>query len=221
MKIEFNINIDDRIVEFFKRIIHYKYLPAIAAGLVLIPLAVYAAPVVIPNTFTANTAISSSAVNANFTALKTAVDDNDARISSIQYYSANASNILTLTGSFSDLSSLNITPPRNGFLLVTGKVSVDWSNVNSCDSLVYADVYLGIATTSGGTPSALSLTRNYFNASDTNSGCGAVESRQLATAVTDIISVTQGVPVNIYLVGKGVNSPEAVQRGLIAIFFPN
>lgn len=45
---------------------------------------VYAGTVTIPNDFTAGTTASADEVNGNFTAVKTAVDDNDSRISTLE-----------------------------------------------------------------------------------------------------------------------------------------
>ena len=45
---------------------------------------VYAGEVTIPNTFTAGTPAVASEVNGNFTAVKTAVDDNDGRIAALE-----------------------------------------------------------------------------------------------------------------------------------------
>ena len=50
----------------------------------VIPLAVAAGTVTVPNTFTNGTAADADAVNANFDAVKTAVDDNDSRITTAQ-----------------------------------------------------------------------------------------------------------------------------------------
>ena len=55
---------------------------------------VYATVVTIPNTFAPDTTISSADVNANFTAVKTAVDENDGRVTTnVAGIATNATNI--------------------------------------------------------------------------------------------------------------------------------
>ena len=82
MEININITIDDRIVNSWKR--GKKQLPKLLVWLGLIPIALHATPVPTLTSFTAGTAISASQMNANFTAVKTAVDDNDARITTLE-----------------------------------------------------------------------------------------------------------------------------------------
>ncbi len=59
-------------------------------GMLVVPIAVlgfavvYASSVTIPNTFTAGTPAVAAQVNANFAAVKTAVDDNDTRITALE-----------------------------------------------------------------------------------------------------------------------------------------
>lgn len=74
--------------------------------LLMLPIALlageaWAGAVTIPNTFTAGTTSSAAQVNGNFTAVKTAVDDNDARIT------ANAANIPSTAcpAGFTDVSA--------------------------------------------------------------------------------------------------------------------
>ena len=52
--------------------------------LLVIPLAVAAGTVTVPNTFTNGTVADADEVNANFGAVKTAVDDNDGRITTLE-----------------------------------------------------------------------------------------------------------------------------------------
>jgi len=57
-----------------------------AAGL---PLAIYASSLTIPNTFASGAPLSSAAMNANFTAAKAAIDDNNTRIGTLETASTN------------------------------------------------------------------------------------------------------------------------------------
>jgi hypothetical protein len=51
---------------------------------VTVPMVTYAAPVNAPNTFSADTIISSSEMNENFGALSAAINDNDGRITVLE-----------------------------------------------------------------------------------------------------------------------------------------
>ena len=59
-------------------------------ALIAVPLVVVAGEVTLPNTFSNNTVADANEVNANFDAVKTAVDDNDARIGAAQSAAASA-----------------------------------------------------------------------------------------------------------------------------------
>jgi hypothetical protein len=56
----------------------------LGAAIVVIPLAAYAGTIATPNTFTNGTVADAGEVNANFSAVETAVNDNDARITTAQ-----------------------------------------------------------------------------------------------------------------------------------------
>ncbi|NOX76419.1 MAG: hypothetical protein GXP17_07370 [Gammaproteobacteria bacterium] len=79
----------------------------VAVSSVILGASAWAGSVTIPNTFTANTAAVADEVNDNFTAIKTAVDDNDARTTtntqdiatiSANYVSGNGDLSTALTG---------------------------------------------------------------------------------------------------------------------------
>jgi hypothetical protein len=57
---------------------------ALLLSLLAIPGAAIASPLTVPNSFAAGTVISSSAMNANFAAVKASVDDNDTRIATLE-----------------------------------------------------------------------------------------------------------------------------------------
>jgi hypothetical protein len=56
----------------------------IASAVLALPVAAIASPVAVPNAFTAGEVISSAEMNANFTAVQTAVNDNDARVTALE-----------------------------------------------------------------------------------------------------------------------------------------
>ena len=79
-------------------------------GVVVASVALMAGSVTIPNTFTANTTAKASEVNANFSAVKTAVDDNDNRIKgNTEEIRTNISNIQTnasnIAGAITDINA--------------------------------------------------------------------------------------------------------------------
>ena len=89
----------------------------LAAALVLIPFsAAYAGDVSIPNTFQSGTTAVASEVNANFTAVKTAVDDNNSRIAQLEalvatletLVAAQATLVATLQGQVEALETSNV-----------------------------------------------------------------------------------------------------------------
>lgn len=57
---------------------------ALTATAIALPAVAVASPVAIPNAFVPNTVISSSEINENFSAVETAVNDNDSRISALE-----------------------------------------------------------------------------------------------------------------------------------------
>ena len=86
----------------------------------------YADPLTIPNTFISGAKAKASDVNANFQAVKNAVDNNDARISSLE---ANWSSGITyawdntgivITATDCNILNVTVTSQKNGWLALTG-----------------------------------------------------------------------------------------------------
>ncbi|HHS83826.1 MAG TPA: hypothetical protein ENK38_02740 [Gammaproteobacteria bacterium] len=74
-----------------------KKIAYFAGGIaVAVSMATIAGSFTAPNTFTSGTTISSADMNANFAAVKTAVDDNDARITSLESGSACPSDMVSV-----------------------------------------------------------------------------------------------------------------------------
>ena len=91
------------------------------AAALLISSTAWAGALTIPNTFTAGTKAVAAQVNANFTAAKTAVDDNDARITTNAAAAAtNATNITANTTAITALQNaapvrtINVSPVIGG-----------------------------------------------------------------------------------------------------------
>ena len=86
------------------------------AACLLLSAQAWAGALTVPNTFTAGTAAVAADVNGNFTAVKTAVDDNDARITT------NAANITANTAAVTTAAT-NITALQNAVLIRTITIS--------------------------------------------------------------------------------------------------
>ena len=97
----------------------------------VIPLAVAAGTVTVPNTFTNGTAADADAVNANFDAVKTAVNDNDNRITTAQ--STADSNAAGISSAFPVISgnTSNISTNTAGIASSATAISGNTSNVST------------------------------------------------------------------------------------------
>jgi len=82
LQIEFNDNHFQKPLRFFRK--HRRRILQSLTLLIGIPFALYAAPLTVPNAFTAGTVVSSAQMNANFTAVATAVNDNNTRITALE-----------------------------------------------------------------------------------------------------------------------------------------
>ena len=115
----------------------------------VIPLAVAAGTVTVPNTFINGTAADADAVNENFDAVKTAVDDNDSRITTAQstadsnsagislsapVISGNTSNISTNTAEISS-SATAISGNTSNISANTTAISGNTTSISSLASL--------------------------------------------------------------------------------------
>ncbi len=85
----------------------------------------WAAPLTIPNAFSANTQAVADEVNANFTATKTAVDDNDSRITT------NAASISTNSG--------NVTTNTSNITANTSDIATNMGNISAATHARYTD----------------------------------------------------------------------------------
>lgn len=109
------------------------------ASLTLGLLGVYALAVSIPNAFTAGDVISAAKMNANFDAMKTAVDSletkaatTDTKTAALEsaqpgqksFESGSGGPIPAVTGA---MSSVTLQAPSNGFAIVTASGSVFWA----------------------------------------------------------------------------------------------
>lgn len=93
----------------------------------------------VPYSFSPNTAISSSQVNSNFSALATAID-NTIKPVVVQY---NTSSVYTFTGSCGNLMSSSITIPTTGTIVVEGVFHFYGDHTNG----TIDDTSISVATT--------------------------------------------------------------------------
>lgn len=101
---------------------------ALALGAVLLVSPVVASELTVPNTFSNGTAADADEVNSNFTAAKTAIDDNFARLPLV-WASTDDDNCLIQVATFVDpieTNSLIITVPSDGVVTLSGSVGSSW-----------------------------------------------------------------------------------------------
>ena len=182
------------------------------------------------NIFQANTPAVAQDVNDNFTAVETAVNDNDDRID------ANESNIVdinteldsvpgvafvkqassaSLTGSYSNIMSITVNVPSSGYVFTTATGMIQVSNKTSSSSSDYCSVYVGMSDASNTNPDT--YTRFYI------SGIGPSGSFNIPYSVQHVYPVTTGSNT-FYLVGienGGSGSAGVWYSQITAIFIKN
>lgn len=104
--------------------LRYILLAVTALGLL-----VWGAAVTIPNSFADGDVISAGEMNANFTAVKGAVDTNENNIASLQANQVGAAQsvdagVTTLTTTIAAASSVDVTAPGPGFVLVMSSAEI-------------------------------------------------------------------------------------------------
>lgn len=102
-----------------------------------LPILVFASQVTIPNTFVSGTVADAGQVNANFTAVKNAVNDNDTRITAIETARTRvfASNDSNASGNAETavaqklMNTVAFTAPTAGFVVISGSVFINPTTV--------------------------------------------------------------------------------------------
>ena len=109
--------------------LRYVLLAVTALGLL-----VWGAAVTIPNSFTDGDVISASEMNANFTAVKNAVDTLEAnQAGAAQSVDAGIQSVATTVGSY---GSVDVNAPGAGYVLVITSAEVQFSHTNGTASNV-------------------------------------------------------------------------------------
>ncbi|MHC4958526.1 MAG: hypothetical protein ACYTGN_09125 [Planctomycetota bacterium] len=120
----------------------FKWTAVCAALAFFVVEAVFAGPVTIPHTFSSGTAAVAAEVNANFSAVRTAVNDNDGRIAALENA---ASGLRTIVGHVKRdgtiLSGTGFTVRKD-----TGSYTIEWDQM-----FTTAPFVIGVTDESGGT----------------------------------------------------------------------
>lgn len=207
-----------------------------AAAAMLISSTAWAGALTIPNTFSAGTPAVAADVNTNFTAAKTAVDDNNTRITAnTTNIAGNATNItalqsakpgyatavagtnpnagITMTGTGQAIVTLTLNAPASGFAIVTGRVISLLPHTLATQSIVI----IKVSATSGDV------------ALDYDVSVAQVQAPQPTGSYVKMIAATSVIPVVaganiIYLNGydpQGTGLYSVLQPKLTAIYVPN
>ncbi len=168
-----------------------------------------AGEVTIPNTFTANTKAKASEVNANFTAVKTAVDDN-AHMTGIAIETLAASGEISRDNTNNDIYSLTINAPADGYMHVLATGTIEVQKLNTNDSILSV---------------SLASQTDYMNGYTLrlNSDYGGYYSSQYA--LQGVLSVTKGIhtyTISALDIGSDVLLNKTITNNtLTAIFYKN
>jgi len=164
-----------------KRFTSGKFIIGLVSLFFGITVIAYAA-VTVPNTFIAGAAISSGQVNTNFTALGNAMPAvKQSTPVSIQ-----------ITATVVDVTSITVTPPVAGYIILTGSGNVEIDPVTP--GSMQARVYL--ATTTGGTP----ITNFAWVGYGDTTGVGIYVLHPFS--LTRIFPVTAGTAQTFYMTGN-------------------
>jgi len=123
-------------------------IPAVCIVLAAVGIT-HASQANIPNTFVGGTPALAAEVNANFAALKAAIDDNDSRLGSLetalgglvadQLVRVSHSEETTAVNDFDEsvftsIHSNTVTAPTDGILVVMATVNAEWDNSNAVEA---------------------------------------------------------------------------------------
>jgi hypothetical protein len=131
-------------------------LVAAASLAVAAPVALFASDVTIPNSFTNGTVADADAVNANFAAVEAAVDDNDARLSSVESASGTQASELTTLGGRVDSLELGA-----GDVVFANSYTEAGTVVSAAPRLQYLDSNVTVTVPEDGTYLVLFSARMY------------------------------------------------------------
>ena len=111
----------------------------LALALILTTSSAFATSVTIPNSFSSGTATNAAQMNANFTAVKAAVDDNDSRISALEVSS---------TSQFMGFSSSQINGD-GGYIAMGNACHATFSGSHMCRQTEFVNARMNGVSVSG------------------------------------------------------------------------
>lgn len=179
---------------------------------VILGMGVFAyATVKIPNTFTSGTAISSSAVNANFTSLANQMP---------AVKQVKQSSWLAMSTTAATLQSITVTPPGDGYVIVRASGSANSTTSTTTTGYVCLDLsntaaYIGGCTPMGGSYTAF---RTWVPATTS-----AVENGE-SYSIEEVFAVTGSTSYTYYLSGSYSGFTTATylfHPTLTVLFVPN
>jgi hypothetical protein len=173
---------------------------------------VWAANVVIPNVFTPNTPAHADSVNENFSSLAVDIDEYSPAVKE-----TSMSGFLPITDTVANLTTITVTPPRDGFIILTAQGSFEFDQLSAAGIQAY--VYL---TDVSGTTSTEGTAHGGFS----NTGF-AVDFLYFLTSIhaSRVFAVTGGVSKTFYLTGRetvgSATCNTFVKAKLTALYVPN
>lgn len=196
-------------------LLYHTFLLVLVITALLAVAANTRADVTVPNTFTSGTTISSSQMNANFSTLATAMPG----VKTIA-----GSFLTSVTGSTTNsattITSISVTPPVSGNLIVIGSGTVFFNQTEP----KYNFATFSLNTVSGVTRYPEYVTHS-FGPSNVTTAPGVAQLPATSLHIVDVFPVAGGVTTTIYLNAKrdttGVNTIQAEYPRLTAIFVPN
>jgi hypothetical protein len=177
------------------------------------------AQVIVPNTFSAGTAISSSQVNQNFQALSDAMPRMKAAIG----------NSVTLSDVYQNIASLTVTAPADGSVILLGNALVTMTQGTQAGggSWSTSTATLCLTQTSNGGPPGNCVPLMLDTVPLANGAPAQPYAPRLTVPATIVGSgpISKNTPVTFYLTGGkdlgSVGSSSVSGGSLTAIFIPN
>jgi len=175
----------------------------LTAGLILsLSTTAFAADVTIPNTFTAGSPAVAADVNANFSAVKTAVDDNNARVTTNSTNITNATNGISANTSSAATNAsgiasnaANISTNSSTAVINAAGVASNASNISTQGSSIATNAANISSNTSSASTNASNITSNTGNIS-TNASNISSNSGSIAANTNSASSNSSGIATN-------------------------
>ncbi|MEK6699842.1 MAG: hypothetical protein AABZ10_12470 [Nitrospirota bacterium] len=198
----------------FKSIRYSNVMMMLSAALLLILPAIGRADVTVPSTFASGTTISSSQVNANFSALADAMPGVKTSTGTV---------LTSITGTAGNnatsIMSMSVTPPVSGNVIVIGSGTIFFNQ----SVPKYNRATFSLNTTAGVTKYPEYVTASFGPRDEAAPGVAQLVAQSLN--IVDVFPVTGGITTTIYLNAHrdatGINTIQAEYPRLTAIFVPN